>query len=245
MAYKFKNNTGRHKFNGEFTLNGIVYEYFLYLPDFNTSERDELVNLFGKRMQKDKVCLDVTEDIVMGYIDNNQVSAYIIINQQGSDETASGTLQIYDHCSGNKKQLLSNAFVWINDVCRILGPSGIKTQVSPIGALFAFMEQLTVQNMKKNDICLFVDTHDENNKNVLTDIYKNKYGFINNSLEDVGLCPNNSTGSDLMVMQKPGLVSDPTMIDFSFLMKRTSGGRKKTKKQKKYKNKTLKPHLKK
>jgi hypothetical protein len=242
MAYKFKNNTGKHKFSGTFSYNSLTYEYILYLPDLIDPERSEVITKFGNRIQKGKVCLDVDEAVVTNYLDRGDVSAYIIINEVGSDETASGTLQIYDWCSGNKKQLLGNAFVWINDVCRILGPSGVKTTVSPVGALFYFMEQLTVQNIKKSDIYLFVDTDDESNKTALTSIYK-KYGFTLNSLDDTTVCPSNGAGATLMAMKKPTLVSDTSSINFDFLMKRKGGGRRKTRHVKNklsYKKKTVK-----
>ena len=242
MAYKFKNNTGRHKFTGTFSYNRLNYEYTLYLPDLIDPERSEVITKFGNRIQKGKVCLDVTEAVVSNYLDRGDVSAYIIINEVGSDETASGTLQIYDWCSGNSKQLLTNAFVWINDVCRTLGPSGIKTVASPVGALFYFMEQLTVQNIKKSDIYLFVDTDDESNKTALTTIYT-KYGFILNSLDDITVCPSNSAGTTLMAMKKPGLVSDTSSINFDFLMKRKGGGKRRTRYTKhkhSYKKKTMK-----
>jgi hypothetical protein len=230
MAFKFKNNTGRHKFTGTFNYKTLNYEYTLYLPDLVDPERSEVITKFGNRMQKGKICLDVNEVIVSNYLDRGDVSAYIIVNQVGSDETASGTLQIYDWCSGNK-QLLKNAFVWINDVCRILGSSGVKTTVSPIGPLFYFMEQLTVQNIKKTDIYLFVDTHDESNKIALKNIYNN-YGFTLNSLDDTTVCPSNGAGTTLMAMKKPALVSDTTSIDFSFLMKRSGGGKRKSRRVK-------------
>jgi hypothetical protein len=94
MAYKFKNNTGKHKFSGTFSYNSLTYEYTLYLPDLIDPERSEVITKFGNRMQKSKVCLDVTEDVVSNYLDRGDVSAYIIINEVGSDETASGTLQM-------------------------------------------------------------------------------------------------------------------------------------------------------
>ena len=243
MAFKFKNNTGRHKFTGTFSYNSLNYEYTLYLPDFVDPERSEVITKFGNRMQKGKTCLDISEADIGNYIDTGSISAYIIVNEVGSDETASGTLQIYDWCSGNKKQLLANAFVWINDVCRILGPSGVKTTVSPVGALFYFMEQLTVQNIKKSDIYLFVDTHDETNKTVLTSIYSKNYGFTVNSEDDVTLCPSNGASSDLMTMKKPSLLADTRGVDFSFLMKRLGGGKRKTrnvKHKRSYKKKTVK-----
>jgi len=242
MAYKFKNNTGRHKFTGTFSYNRLNYEYTLYLPDLIDPERSEVITKFGNRIQKGKVCLDVTEAVVSNYLDRGDVSAYIIINEVGSDDTASGTLQIYDWCSGNSKQLLTNAFVWINDVCRTLGPSGIKTVASPVGALFYFMEQLTVQNIKKSDIYLFVDTDDESNKTALTTIYT-KYGFTLNSLDDITVCPSNSAGTTLMAMKKPSLIADTTAINFDFLMKRKGGGKRRThytKRKHCYKKKTMK-----
>ena len=240
MAFKFKNNTGRHKFTGTFSYKTLNYEYILYLPTLVDAERSEVITKFGNRMQKGKICLDVNEAVVSNYLVNGDVSAYIIVNEVGRDETASGTLQIYDWCSGNKK-LLANAYVWINDVCRILGPSGVKTTASPIGPLFYFMEQLTVQNIKKSDIYLFVDTHDENNKNALKNIYNN-YGFTLNSLDDTTVCPVNGAGATLMAMKKPSLVEDTTAIDFSFLMKRSGGGKRKSrniKHKRSYKKNTI------
>ena len=238
MAFKFKNNTGRHKFTGTFSYKTLNYEYTLYLPTLVDAERSEVITKFGNRIQKGKICLDVNEAVVSNYLVNGDVSAYIIVNEVGSDETASGTLQIYDWCSGNK-QLLANAFVWINDVCRILGPSGAKTAASPIGPLFYFMEQLTVQNIKKPDIYLFVDTHDESNKIALKNIYNN-YGFTLNSLDDTTVCPVNGAGATLMAMKKPSLVQDTTAIDFSFLMKRKGGGKHKSRRVKHNKKKTMK-----
>jgi hypothetical protein len=250
MVYKFKNNTGRYKFEGEFNFNSLRYNYSLYLQDMVEPERSEVIKKFGNRMQNGKTCLDISEDDVTQYIDKKILSAFVIVNEVGSDETASGTLQIHDWCSGNKKQLLANAFVWINDVCRILGPSGVKTTVSPIGALFYFMEQLTVQNIKKSDIYLFVDTQDENNKNVLTKIYSKNYGFIENSLDDTTVCPSNISKPTYIIMKKPSLISDKSSINLSFLTKRSIGGNRKTrdinrkhsykKKTIKYKGKTLK-----
>ena len=56
--------------------------------------------------------------------------------------------------------------VWINDVCRITVAEH-KLSVSPVGALFYVMEQLTVQNLGKRDIYLFVDITNETNKSTL------------------------------------------------------------------------------
>jgi hypothetical protein len=233
MAYKFKNNTKEQKFNGIFTYNNLTYEYALYLPRFDEkvligNERSEVITKFGNRMQNGKVCLNMNESRITTHLDDGDVSAYIIVNQVGNDETGSGTLQIYDWCSGNRRSF-RNSFVWISDVCRILGPSGIKSAVSPIGALFYFMEQLTVQNMGKTDIYLFVDTYDQTNKTVLTNIYSNNYGFILNSDDDPSICPGLDPTDNSMVMKKPSLVLDTVGIDLSFLTKkRSKGGKRKS-----------------
>jgi hypothetical protein len=97
--------------------------------------------------------------------------------------------------------------------------------------------------MKKSDIHLFVDTQDESNKNALTNIYSKTYGFTENSLDDTTVCPSNGAVSSYMTMKKPSLVEDTTAINFSFLMKRKGGGRRKTRNVKNklsYKKKTVK-----
>lgn len=233
MAYKFKNFSGKHKFTGDFIYDGETYEYSLYLPDFDPTLRREIVDYFGTRMQNGKNCLDVDKKTVEEYIDNGTLSAYIIINKKDSDEKASGTIQIYDWCSGNKKQLLDNAYVFINDLCRISGSSGVKTK--SVNALFYFMEQLTVQNLNKKDIYLFVDTSDPANKEGLMRLYSSKYGFVDNSETTPSVCPNNDSDSNLIAMKKGGLVSDKSNIEFNFLRKKLPVGGSKSKRSKKRK----------
>ena len=245
MAYKFKNYSGKNKFTGEFNYGSENYEYSLYLPDFNSSLRKEVIDYFGNRMQNGKSCLDVDKKTVEDYIDNGDVSAFIIVNKKGSDEKASGTLQIFDWCSGNKKQSLTNAYVWINDLCRISGTSGVKTQA--VNALIYFMEQLTVQNLSKTDIYLFVDADDPKNKSGLMSLYGAKYGFILNSETNPSICPFNGTGGNVVAMKKANLVSDTSIINFAFLRKRTPGGGsryKYSKKTKKMYKKTRRNHRK-
>ena len=236
MAFMFNNKTTNHKFIGSFNYNELTYKYILYLPDLNDDEKNEVIQKFGTRKQNGKNCLDVDEATVQTYINNRDISAYIIVNELGSDETASGTLQIYDWCSGNRQKLIQNRYVWINDVCRILGNSLIKSQKSPVGALFYFMEQLTVQNMGKKDIYLFVDASDETNKTVLTNIYSKNYGFTLNSLDNPSICPKNNIEYEI-VMRKSNLMADPTNLDLSFLTRKSFRGGK-SKKNKSRKNKS-------
>ena len=233
MSYKFKNYSGKHKFTGEFDYDGETYEYSLYLPDFDPSLRTEIVDYFGTRMQNGKSCLDLDKKGVEEYIDNGTLSAYMVINKKGGDEKASGTIQIYDWCSGNKKQLLDNAYAFINDLCRISGSSGVKTK--SVNALFYFMEQLTVQNLGKTDIYLFVDASDPANKEGLMRLYSSKYDFVDNSETTPSVCPHNGTGLNFITMKKSGLVSDESNLDFNFLRKKSPGGGSKSKRSKKRK----------
>ena len=244
MAGNFNNVTGNHKFTGTFIYKELDYEYTLYLPRFNRHERLEVISKFGNRMQGDKVCLDVNKKTIEGYIKFNQVSAYVIVNQVGSDETASGTLQIYNWCpEEDDSEPLDYPLVWINDVCRITVAGQDKLPVSPVGALFYVMEQLTVQNLGKRDIYLFVDITNETNKSTLKHIYSTKYGFILNS-EDNVLCRKHKAGDHLMVMKRPGLENDSGHLDLSFLTTSSliTGGKKNKKKKTKRNRKIKRKH---
>lgn len=234
MAGNFNNVTGNHKFTGTFIYKELDYEYVLYLPRFNSDERLEVISKFGNRMQGTKLCLDLNEETIEGYIDYNQVSAYVIVNQVGSDETASGTLQIYNWCP--KRKNIDYPLVWINDVCRITVGEQAKLPVSPVGALFFVMEQLTVQNLGKRDIYLFVDTTKEDEKIKLKYVYSTNYGFILNS-EDHDLCRKHKAGEHLIAMKKPGLENNSEVLNFSFLTTSPSvtGGKKNRNRNKKTK----------
>lgn len=220
-AHKFKNRSNQHKFTGVFPFQSESYEYSLYLPDFDPTLKQEVINYFGNRMQHGTSCLEVDESVVENYIDNDDISAYIIVNEVGNDDKASGTLQIFDHCSSRtrtkyKVGTINSAYVWINDLCRISGASGNRSE--SVRALLYFMEQLTVQNLGKTDIYLFVDTTDAANKLGLMRLYQDKYGFIENSELDASIC--HQFWPDTVVMKKPHLIPETSNIDFSFLNKR-------------------------
>ena len=243
MAGNFHNVTGNHKFTGTFIYKELDYEYVLYLPRYNRHERLEVISKFGNRMQKDadgnaKFCLDINKKTIEGYIKFNQVSAYVIVNQVGSDETASGTLQIYNWCpEEDDSEPLDYPLVWINDVCRITVAEQ-KLPVSPVGALFFVMEQLTLQNLEKTDIYLFVDKTNDTNKTILKNIYSTNYGFILNS-EDHALCKTHTAGEHLIAMKKPGLENNSEVLNFSFLTTSpiVTGGKKNRNKNKNKKTK--------
>jgi hypothetical protein len=244
VAIPFINKTKKTKFRGTFHLDSTDYEYTFYLlPITKQKEYNEIVNYFGNRMFKGSVCLEVDEEAIEDYLNNHDVSAFIMVNPVGIDNVASGTLQIYDWCnntssaSSPKSQHIDDADVWINDVCRVSnsGNSG-----NPLKALFYFMEQLTVQNLHKNNIKLYIDS-EPNNVAVLKPKYES-LGFVENLNQNPEICPN-WAGTEI-VMEKSGL-SEENHIDFSFLRetraitarsarsKTTAKGIKKGKKHKK------------
>jgi len=216
VAISFINKTRKTKFKGTFNLDSTDYEYTLYLlPITKQKEYNEIVNYFGNRMFKGSVCLEVDESAVEDYLDNEDVSAFIMINPLNIDNVASGTLQIYDWCntsskSSSKSQSIDDADVWINDVCRVSSSSNTG---NPLKALFYFMEQLTIQNLHKNNIKLYIENEPDNVK-----VLKPKYeslGFVKNMIQNPEICPN-WTGTEI-VMEKAGLTEETPVIDFSFL----------------------------
>ncbi len=229
-AHNFVNVTKQNEFTGTFIYNNDTYEYVLYLPPFVSPD---IIEYFGTRTHNKKTCLDVDKATVTMYIKKKDVSAFIIVNQQNSDEKASCTLQIYDHCSPYVSTR-NTAQVWINDLCRIAG-TGSKTQ--SVNALLFFAEQLTVQNLNKTDIYLFVDTSDINNKNGLISLYISKGFDI-----DATMCPDDAV-SHLQPMIKKNISANTNAIDFGYLLpnkityrnKRRNGGtRKRRHKQRKH-----------
>jgi hypothetical protein len=212
------------------------------LPITKQKEFEEIVNYFGNRMFKGSPCLGLTEEKVEEYVVNDDVSAFIMVKPKGIDNIASGTLQIYDWCinpptpdpskSKSKSKSTSktthsggsashhisisnpsnidDADVWINDVCRVSDSGNVG---NPLKALFYFMEQLVIQNLHKSNIKLYIEPEPDN-----VAVLKPKYeslGFIKNHLEQPDICPN-WQGKEI-VMEKTGLVSEPSIIDFSFL----------------------------
>lgn len=218
-ALNFTNSSNTFKFTGNFTHNGKQYEYVLYLPPFAAFE-SEIVEYFGKRRVNmggtDLICLGLHRGKIRANIKNQNVSAFIIVNESGNDEKASGTLQIYDWCSGLQHNNIPQSQVWINDLCRVESPTA-RAKTQAVNALMYFMEQLTVQNLQKPDINLFVDGSDSRNKDGLMKLYDTKYGFSENSEQPGSIICTGNTDKTSIAMKKSNLVADKSSIDFDFL----------------------------
>jgi hypothetical protein len=248
----FINKTGKTKFEGTFILDSIEYKYTFYLPPIITelpkNESEEIISYFGNRMWKNKICLGVDEDTVRFYLDHGQVSVFAIVQPEGINNIASGTLQYYNHCylnSNTEEQNLSLSDVWINDICRV---SESKNEGNPLKGLLFLLEQLAVQNVGKHNIKLTVEK-EETNLNVLKSKYES-YGFTLNNSVNKEICPEWKYPTE-MVMEKQNLAPNTDIIDLSFLKiprynlrsskkQRVYGGKKKKTPHKSIKNRRYK-----
>ena len=248
MALQF-NNGPNNKIVGQMYLDGLEYEYTIYLmPIQNTPVEAEVVSFFGNRKQDGKICLGVNTATIKKYIknDNPQVSAFIIVNQKDEKETASGTIQIYNWCNRDPvdNDTLVDSQIWINDVCRIINPFKGKLSVSPIKAFFTLIEQFAVQKLGKSEIYLMVKKEkpktviskgirkviDKTNK--LIEIY-NSYGFIENNTnckEPIGIQDKNSIVANYETMKKDNIVANTSIVDLTSVVISGGGKRRKTRK---------------
>lgn len=220
VAIPFNNQTGQSKFQGSFHLDSTDYNYTIYLlpltykKNVKTKITNEIASYFGNRMFKGKRCLDIGEGDIQNYIKGQDISAFIIVNPVGIDNVASGTLQVYNWCIPSSSDI-NDDDVWINDVCRV---STGANDGNPLKGLFFIMEQLVVQNLQKTNIKLYIENKPDKPDNAR--VLKPKYeslGFIKNNLDNPDICPDLKTDDGYIVMEKTGLVPEPSVIDFSFL----------------------------
>ena len=241
-ALNFKNNTGQSKFTGTINYQGFNYDYIIYLtPLINPIEKQEIVSYFGNRKYKGKLCLEIDENRISESIDNDDISAFFIVNVAGIDNVASGSLQIYNWCE------IKNGYdVWINDVCKISSDNVVLQEKTtpgstgiPVDVMFILMEQLVFHNLGKKNIKLFVENV-EPNASFLVPRYK-KIGFkINTACVKKLQITNPEIDFDIVMEKK----INPD-INFSFFkLQQVIGGRysrrKKINKRKLIKNKTYK-----
>jgi len=237
----FINKTSQTKFEGTFQYDEMEYKYTFYLVPIirklpKTEER-EIISYFGNRLRKGKICLDVDETTVRYYLDNNLVSAFLMVQPLGINNIASGTIQIINRChtSSPSPHNIEYADVWANDICRI---SQNGDEGKPFKALFFLIEQLAVQNLGKTNIKLYID-RDPSNVTFLKPTYE-RIGFDLNVDDTPSMCPDWSEPE--MAMEKPNLTPQSQIIDLSFLKvprydlrsykkQRVYGGKKKTRRK--------------
>ena len=154
---------------GTLPYNDKTFTYTIYPNPHNqdTEVKNKLIKIFGNRIQKDKECLGITEDIVREYIKNKQYTALIYVKNNDTDDSATGALQYWDWCEIGVKQL------WISDLCRV-NNSGGQSTISPIEVLFDTIEDFSKKyNITEN--YLMVEPNNSGT-DILLRIYR-KYGF--------------------------------------------------------------------
>ena len=194
----YKNNIKdtTQSIKGELHLEGedFEYEYFL-LPIIgnNKSETEQLlISRLGNRIQNEKKCLDIDEELVTTNINNDEYSSVVFIKNKHHDDVASGTMQYYDWCESGKSK--GKPQIWVNDLCRITTQ---KRSVSPVKALLVVFELIAAKYVKGiRYIHLMVDKEEPKQAEVLTKIY-GKYGYTIVDSMDCGL-----DGDEYILMKK-------------------------------------------
>jgi len=126
--------------SGTLAYNDQTFTYTIYPNPHNQVPKikNELIELFGNRIQKGKHCLDITEDIVKEYITNKQYTALIYVKNNNTDDSATGALQYWDWCEAGVKQL------WISDLCRVNNTNS-RSNISPISVLFDIIKNFSIE----------------------------------------------------------------------------------------------------
>ena len=237
MVLQFNDKIPNKKIVGLMNLDGLVYEYIIYLmPLEKTPLKTEVVSFFGNRIQDGKKCLKLEETDVENYIndDNPQVSAFIIVKQLVSNETASGTIQLHNWCNRTRGQA-GTYQIWINDVCRIIEPTKEKYHISPLKAFFTLIEQFAIQKLGKNEVYLMVKKEipiDGNDTTArLMHIYNINYGFVMTTcIEPQNISIPNSIVANYVTMKKDNIVANTSIVDLTSVVISGGGKRRKSRK---------------
>ena len=155
--------------SGTLAYNDQTFTYTIYPNPHNQVPKikNELIELFGNRIQKGKHCLGITEDIVKEYITDKQYTALIYVKNNNTDDSATGALQYWDWCEAGVKQL------WISDLCRVNNTNS-RSNISPINVLFDIIKNFSIEKgITENYLMVERETPGTDK---LLEIY-GKYGF--------------------------------------------------------------------
>lgn len=155
--------------SGTLAYNDQTFTYTIYPNPHNQVPKikNELIELFGNRIQKGKHCLGITEDIVKEYITDKQYTALIYVKNNNTNDSATGALQYWDWCESGVKQL------WISDLCRVNNTNS-RSNISPISVLFDIIKNFSIEKGITENY-LMVERETPGTEKLL-EIY-GKYGF--------------------------------------------------------------------
>lgn len=154
---------------GTLSYNDKTFTYTIYPNPHNQEAKvkNNLIELFGNRIQKGQKCLGINEDIVKEYIKNKQYTALIYVKNNDTDDSATGALQYWDWCETGVKQL------WISDLCRVNNTNS-RSNISPISVLFDIIKNFSIEKGVTENY-LMVEREKPGTEKLL-EIY-GKYGF--------------------------------------------------------------------
>ena len=216
-ATPFPNPTDNKEFNGFTTYKGTTYEYKIFLTPLekNTPEYEYVVDGIRKRRQKGsrKACLGTTKKVIKSHLNHKITGAYGFVNEKGSKDTVSGSIQLYNWSVDKGKYQ-----VWINDICRHT-PSGVKKSAnSPLNVLFTLFEQMAAHILKASSVYLMVEPE---NEPIFVPIYE-KYGFMVDR-EFITTTP------DTFIVMRKTVAPMDSYNGFPFLLKKSRSSSNKTK----------------
>jgi hypothetical protein len=159
--------------NKTINIEGTEFECTMYPNPHNksASEINQIVEIFGNRLQNGKSCLGITEDSVRKDINNKVYTALIFVKNNLHNDSATCSLQYYNWCDENS----SEKSIWINDLCRVKETG--KKLISPVRALLQTVEDFS-KSKGITENYLLVEK-DKNGTSKLLEVYGG-YKFIKN-----------------------------------------------------------------
>ena len=155
-------------------IEGTEFEYTIYPnPHKKTpTEKNELAEIFGNRLQSGKHCLGITKETILEDFNKKTYTALIFVKNKSYDDSATCSLQYYNWCDENS----SEKSIWINDLCRVNNSE--KRTTSPVYTLFKIVEEFSKNRGIYENYLLVEDKKNSTTK--LLEIYGG-YKFMKNN----------------------------------------------------------------
>ena len=220
MAFQFPNPTSQKRFDGEIRFEGHTFQYEMFITplDKDTPNFNYVVEHIRSRRRKGErgACLGTTKSIITRHLRKLIASTYCFVREVGTEDEASGSLQVYDWFDGGGNNG-NSAQAWVSDLCRWT-KGAVKSEVSPIKVLFFLFSQLASHQLHKTELYLKVEPK---NETVLCPLYE-KYGFTRDERK---------VENDRIPMKKT-IERDPEYANFPFYLVSRSSSNTKTRKRK-------------
>jgi hypothetical protein len=135
----------------EYRGNTFTYTIYYNPHELTYDNKEDIIKIFGNRIQKGEHCLGITEKLVRDNIKKDVYDALIHVKNNDIDDSATGALQYRAYCAKNLSKQL-----WISDLCRVNNAPLGSPPTSPISVLLNIIEELSKEN-NINENYLMVD----------------------------------------------------------------------------------------